>query len=83
MHLCDCTLGFVDLLVEYVCDAAINVESGIHGHPDIFDDAILSKYLTYVVLFDVSGQGFYHNLCTPGCWRRIPGGRAVSIAPPS
>lgn len=36
--------------------------SGIHGHPDVFDDAVLSKYLTYVILLDVSGQGFYHNL---------------------
>ena len=36
--------------------------SGIHGHPEVFDDTIFSKYLANMIFFDVSGQGLDYNL---------------------
>lgn len=35
---------------------------GIHGHSDVFDDAVFAEYLADVVFFDVAGQCFYHDL---------------------
>lgn len=36
--------------------------SRVHGHADILDDTVFSKYLAYVVFFDVLGQGLDYNL---------------------
>ena len=36
--------------------------SRVHGHPDVLDDTVLSKYFSYMVLFDIPGEGFDDNL---------------------
>lgn len=78
MHLRDCAFGVVDLLVENVGYAAIDVDcsivspalwggrakhtGGVHGHGEFLDDTVLSEYLPHVVFFDVPGQGFNYDL---------------------
>jgi len=56
MHLCDCALSVVDLLVQDVCGSAVDVEGWVHGHSQVFDDAVFAKDFADVVFFDVSGQ---------------------------
>lgn len=53
MHLCDCALSLVHLFEENVCDATVDAERRVHGHSDIFDDAIFAEYFADVIFFDV------------------------------
>lgn len=77
MHLGDCALGVVDLFVRDVCytpvdvDCAVSLEiSGqvgdltglVHGHREVFYDAIFAEYLADVFLFDVPSQCFNDDL---------------------
>jgi hypothetical protein len=62
MHLRNCALGVVNLFVQDVCSAAIDVEGWIHRHSEVFDSAVLSKDFADVVFFDVSSQGLDDDL---------------------
>jgi len=62
VHLCDCALGVVDLFVQDVCGSAVDVEGGVHGHSQVFDDAVLAKDFADVVFFDVPGQCLDNDL---------------------
>lgn len=53
-------IGFVD--VEDVCSAAVCVELAVHGKVEVSDAAILAKDLSKVVLIDILGQLFHHDL---------------------
>ena len=36
--------------------------SWVHGHPQVFDNAVFAEDLADMVFFDVSGQSLYYNL---------------------
>jgi hypothetical protein len=55
VHFCDGVLGVVEVVVEDVGGAAIDVEGGVHGHAQVFDGAILCEDFADVAFFDVPG----------------------------
>lgn len=68
MHLCDCTLGIIDLLIQNVRSSTVDIESWIHRHPKVFYYAVLAKNLTDMVFLDVSGQCLDNNFCASRSW---------------
>ena len=62
MHLGNGALGVVEVVVEDVGGAAVDVEGGIHGHAQVLDGAVLCEDLAHVALVDVPRQGLDDNL---------------------
>jgi hypothetical protein len=62
VHFGNCALGVIELMVQDIGCAAIDVEGGIHGHAQVFDGAVLCEDFANVALLDVSRQGLDDNL---------------------